>query len=52
MYGDCSQRNYYVAAISIDQKIIQPEEEFDVNKRVAYRLGYCKSVEEDYMFYG
>jgi hypothetical protein len=50
-YGSCSQRNYYVAALSIDKKLVAPGEEFNVNKRVAYRLGYCQAGDTDNVFF-
>ena len=45
-YGSCSSRNYYVATISIDKKFVSPNEEFNLNRRIAYRTGYCKSSQD------
>lgn len=51
-YGSCSARNYYVAAISIDKKFVNPWEQFNVNRRIAYRTGYCKDGDEESIFFG
>lgn len=44
--GPCSRINYNVAMIAIDGKYVLPGDEFNVNKRVAYRIGYCGSADD------
>jgi len=46
----CTRTNYNVALISIDKKILEPNEIFNVNKRLAYRIWYCAN-KEDYQKY-
>ena len=50
-YGPCSSRNYYVAVISIDKKFLAPGDEFNVNRRIAYRTGYCKDDPKQNVFF-
>ena len=52
MYGYCNKKNFYVASLSVDKKYLEPWEEFNLNKRIAYRLWYCKDTDENIPFYG
>lgn len=40
--GPCSRINYWIALASIDKKILLPQQDFNVNRRIAFRRGYCK----------
>lgn len=42
----CSRTNYDVAMIAIDTKYLPVGDEFNVNNRVAYRIGYCGSASD------
>ncbi len=45
---NCSKTNYDVALIAIDKKLVKPWDIFNINKRLAYRIWYCASNEDDY----
>ncbi len=38
----CARINYRIATASIDKKFVPAQQDFNVNKRIAFRRGYCK----------
>lgn len=48
----CTRINYWIAIASIDKKLLPAHQNFNINKRIWYRLGYCKSADSiDRPFY-
>lgn len=50
--GPCARINYDVAMIVFDRQMILPWQEFNANRQLAHRIGYCGTSESlsDYVF--
>ncbi len=37
----CTLNNYWIAIASIDKKLVEANDDFHINRRIAFRWGYC-----------